>query len=132
MVKQKLQEQFIELWKLPHNSVQRLGPVQELSNNCRTSFFCYQVFFDCDPSSSTSLLSSVGISTKVTLTITKCRCMYETNCQCTRVKNLETLKAFTIGTLSMDLLHCCNFIKCLGGWLKEFELRLKASQHLRV
>jgi len=40
------------------------GPGQELTQWTQTSFFRYQVFFDNDPSSSTSLLSSVGITTR--------------------------------------------------------------------
>jgi len=36
------------------------GPEQELTLPSKSSFFCYQVFFDNDPSSSTSLLSSVS------------------------------------------------------------------------
>ena len=40
------------------------GPGQELTQWTQTSFFRYQVFFDNDPSSSTSLLSSVDITTR--------------------------------------------------------------------
>lgn len=40
------------------------GPEQELACSSKSSFFCNQVFFVYDPSSSTSLLSSVGISTR--------------------------------------------------------------------
>ena len=36
------------------------GPGQELTQWPQPSFFCNQVFFDYDPSSSTSLLSSVS------------------------------------------------------------------------
>jgi len=42
------------------------GPVQELSFPSESSFFCNQVFFDYDPSSSTSLLSSIGVTTRET------------------------------------------------------------------
>ena len=35
------------------------GPQLELTLSAASSFFCHQVFFDDDPSSSTSLLSSV-------------------------------------------------------------------------
>ena len=42
-----------------------LGPAQELTRHRHPlAIFCIQVFFDYDPSSATSLLSSVGISTK--------------------------------------------------------------------
>jgi len=40
------------------------GPGQELTQWPQPSFFRNQVFFDYDPSSSTSLLSSVGITTR--------------------------------------------------------------------
>jgi len=42
------------------------GPELELTLTPRSSFFCNQVFFVYDPSSSTSLLSSVGITTRET------------------------------------------------------------------
>jgi len=45
------------------------GPSQELALSSSSSvIFCNQVFFDNGPSSSTSLLSSVGVSTR------ECRC----------------------------------------------------------
>jgi len=42
-----------------------LGPEQELTRPTHPlAIFCNQVFFDYDPSSSTSLLSSVGVTTR--------------------------------------------------------------------
>jgi len=42
-----------------------LGPGQELTRPTHPlAIFCNQVFFDYDPSSSTSLLSSVGVTTR--------------------------------------------------------------------
>jgi hypothetical protein len=40
--------------------VKERGPGQELTLSFGSSFFCNQVFFVYDPSSSTSLLSSVS------------------------------------------------------------------------
>jgi len=49
-----------------HQKKEEKGPVQELAFPSKSSFFCNQVFFDYDPSSSSSLLSSVGVTTRET------------------------------------------------------------------
>jgi len=58
------------LGMLPHQKIKSRALYRSSPTLSRSSFFCNQVFFGYNPSSSTSLLSSVGITTKDTRKVT--------------------------------------------------------------
>ena len=55
----------IKISGLADRNVGDWGPYLELTQPLISSFFSYQVFFDYDPSSSSSLLSSADITARI-------------------------------------------------------------------